>query len=345
MHSHSKNSLSETLRQLPTLVSAAEANRHARNDENRHDGYGAYFVYQAASVAWQSYHWLRRNHPRAALHHREAFEVAMARASKFGAWEASQHPGVFAHWLPAYPWWPLQLWHPSINIARELLASGFVASRTEWRAWCSIGGPARLPSLGDRWTLLNGAYGGSPLAGINGTGQPRSVVWTEDVLFARAENLHGPSALARHFPATIALVRAVDAVVHVAKASFSVLQPGGAIDPHNGNNNLAQRHMLVIDDGCGSTPSPCAFLRVGNESRALHPAGAVLTFDDSFEHEVWHRGTAGIESFCYSRCFTLTCSSVTRTEAYAIRRRPHSSGSHTIMSTAASTQRRAWLCK
>ena len=71
-------------------------------------------MYQAASVAWQSYHWLRRNHPQA-LHHREAFEVAMARASKFGAWEASQHPGVFAHWLPAYPWWPLQLWHPSIN--------------------------------------------------------------------------------------------------------------------------------------------------------------------------------------------------------------------------------------
>lgn len=286
-----KHSLSETLRQLPALTSAAE--QASNNDGKRHDGYAAYFLYHAASTAWQSYQWLRRNHPQVALRHREAFDVVMARAKPLRAWGTAQHPsGVLAHWLPAYPWWPLERRHPSVDMARELLASGFDAPRAEWRAWSSIGGPARLPTLDDRWTLINGGYGISSWAETNETiDQRSSIVWTEDVLLARAEDLHGPRALAKHFPATVALVRAVDAVAHVSKASFSVLQPGGSIKPHNGNNNLAARHMLVIDDGCGTTPAPCAFLRVGNESRALHPAGAVFTFDDSFEHEVWHRGT------------------------------------------------------
>lgn len=66
-------------------------------------------------------------------------------------------------------------------------------------------------------------------------------------------------------------------------AFLSRMKPGTHVSPHCGPTNLRIRvHLgVVVPDGCA--------IRVGNETR-FWEEGKVMVFDDSFEHEVWHRG-------------------------------------------------------
>lgn len=72
---------------------------------------------------------------------------------------------------------------------------------------------------------------------------------------------------------------------HTGTICFSALSPGSHIEPHCGSHNAKIRCQLGLTgtDGCS--------IRVGSETRTWSE-GRCLLFDDSFEHEVWHRGTA-----------------------------------------------------
>jgi aspartate beta-hydroxylase len=63
---------------------------------------------------------------------------------------------------------------------------------------------------------------------------------------------------------------------------FSVLTAGSHILPHHGDSNLRSVvHLgLVVPDDCA--------LNVAGEARTWQP-GAVLAFDDTYEHEAWNR--------------------------------------------------------
>lgn len=67
-------------------------------------------------------------------------------------------------------------------------------------------------------------------------------------------------------------------------AMISALNPGAHIAPHCGVHNFRMTaHLgLRIPDGCT--------FRVAGETRTWRE-GECLVFDDSFEHEVWNRGT------------------------------------------------------
>jgi len=86
------------------------------------------------------------------------------------------------------------------------------------------------------------------------------------------------------FPRTCEELANMDGVVSLQWAEFSVLEPGSHIRPHSGPTN--DRLTLHL---CVSTPSG-VHIRVGNTEPVEYRRGQVLLLDDSFEHEVWHRG-------------------------------------------------------
>ena len=65
---------------------------------------------------------------------------------------------------------------------------------------------------------------------------------------------------------------------------LSAMEPGMHVLPHTAQTNVRLRLHLGISGLEG------AEMRVANETRGW-AEGAVIVFDDSFEHEVWHRGT------------------------------------------------------
>lgn len=65
---------------------------------------------------------------------------------------------------------------------------------------------------------------------------------------------------------------------------FSILNPGTRISPHCGPTNSRLRANLGLRVPQG------AHIRVGSEERYWKD-GAVLVFDESYEHEIWHNGT------------------------------------------------------
>jgi beta-hydroxylase len=77
--------------------------------------------------------------------------------------------------------------------------------------------------------------------------------------------------------------RTVEQVPGLTTAGFSILQPGTHIRPHEGYTGEVLRcHLgLVVPPGCE--------MRVGTETRTWEE-GECLVFDDTIEHEVWHRG-------------------------------------------------------
>lgn len=66
---------------------------------------------------------------------------------------------------------------------------------------------------------------------------------------------------------------------------LSVMQPGTHIVPHTSASNARVRFHL------GITAPTHASIRVA-EQWLVWGEGRLLIFDDSFEHEVWHNGTA-----------------------------------------------------
>ena len=70
------------------------------------------------------------------------------------------------------------------------------------------------------------------------------------------------------------------------KAQFSLLWPGTVLRPHVGPTNGRLAISIALDGADG------AWLRVANTTRAWPNDHTSLVFDDSFEHEVVHGGTA-----------------------------------------------------
>jgi beta-hydroxylase len=113
--------------------------------------------------------------------------------------------------------------------------------------------------------------------------------WPERELYNRGWDVAGLHAFGRRLeencarcPVTASLVEAIPGMT---TAGFSVLQPGAHILPHRGYTNEVLRcHLgLIVPAGCS--------MRVGSETRDWE-AGRCLVFDDTVEHEVWHRGEA-----------------------------------------------------
>jgi aspartate beta-hydroxylase len=89
-------------------------------------------------------------------------------------------------------------------------------------------------------------------------------------------------------PRTAAILDALPLVrirEHAPEVCFSVLTPGTHILPHRGVTNVRLvTHLPLI------VPEQCV-LTVGGEARAWRE-GECFTFDDTFEHEAWNRGSS-----------------------------------------------------
>jgi aspartyl/asparaginyl beta-hydroxylase (cupin superfamily) len=81
-----------------------------------------------------------------------------------------------------------------------------------------------------------------------------------------------------------ATVNAIRHTPHgLRECMFTKLHPGSHITPHSGGSNVVLTcHLgLIIPSGCQ--------IRVATETRGWQE-GKCLIFDDSYMHEVWHRG-------------------------------------------------------
>lgn len=85
------------------------------------------------------------------------------------------------------------------------------------------------------------------------------------------------------FPVTSSLVSTISETSSLGMTSLSVVYPGTHIFPHCGPTNARLRVHLGI-----SVPEG-AYLEVGGE-KIYWREGKCIVFDDSFEHQVWHRG-------------------------------------------------------
>ncbi|MBD2078602.1 aspartyl/asparaginyl beta-hydroxylase domain-containing protein [Leptolyngbya sp. FACHB-17] len=111
--------------------------------------------------------------------------------------------------------------------------------------------------------------------------------WAERFLYQGAWEVFGFYAFGRRLdencqrcPQTTAIL---EQVPNLTTAGFSCLQPGTHILPHTGYTSAVLRcHLgLVVPEGCS--------MRVGTETRQWQE-GKCLVFNDTIEHEVWHRG-------------------------------------------------------
>jgi len=107
-------------------------------------------------------------------------------------------------------------------------------------------------------------------------------------------------------PAACALIRSIASMklpaVQVLRAGYSAVEGRAHLLPHYGmTNGQLKFHVGVITPMRAETGLPCCAIRVGNETREWR-RGAVLMFDDSWDHEVWNdctgdmvaRGVAGV---------------------------------------------------
>ncbi len=78
-------------------------------------------------------------------------------------------------------------------------------------------------------------------------------------------------------------MQTVSALPLVDMVTFSSLAPGTELRPHFGTTNIKLRHQLCLE------PAEGAKIRVGGEWRGWQE-GKCLVIDDSFEHEVVHKG-------------------------------------------------------
>lgn len=118
--------------------------------------------------------------------------------------------------------------------------------------------------------------------------QKRFLAWPEKHLYDQGWEVFGLFAFGveiagntRLCPQTTRLVRDIPGLV---TAGFSALQPGTHIAPHRGHEDGVLRCHLALAGCAGCT------IRVGDQVRAWQE-GQCLVFDDTTEHEVWHRGS------------------------------------------------------
>ena len=113
------------------------------------------------------------------------------------------------------------------------------------------------------------------------------VPWPERELYGRGWEVMGLYAFGRKLAAGCTrcpqTAELIEAVPGMTTAGFSLLHPGTHILPHCGYTPAVLRcHLgLAVPPGCS--------MRVGAETRQWRE-GHCLVFDDTSEHEVWHRG-------------------------------------------------------
>ena len=121
---------------------------------------------------------------------------------------------------------------------------------------------------------------------------PASLPVLEELLLA--DNLLDAPTLQRLRPALPATLRVLDQIPAasdmarrgIGESTFSALHGGAHLKPHCGSTNcrLTCHLPLIVPPGDVS-------IRVGNETRQYRE-GEPMIFDDSYEHEVWHKGGA-----------------------------------------------------
>ena len=113
------------------------------------------------------------------------------------------------------------------------------------------------------------------------------VPWPERALYGAGWDVFGLYAYGQKLEKNCALcpetTQLVEQIPGLTTAGFSSLAPGTHIAPHVGYTNAVLRcHLgLIVPDGCS--------MRVGAETRQWRE-GKCLIFDDTLDHEVWHRG-------------------------------------------------------
>jgi len=191
-------------------------------------------------------------------------------AGRAGVWQHEwQYPQIVHDGLSARPWWTEEQLQPKTLSALRSLQDQWQTIRREALASSSVG-----------------AFSVEPDA-LFETGQ-----WDELVL-----ELEGKASTAgcAAMPETCALLHNVlsreglaEAMAGVTKGAVKVsrLSPGTTIKPHCAAENDRVRVHLALSVPDGDDIG----IRVADETRGWEE-GQLLVFDDSFEHEVWHRGT------------------------------------------------------
>lgn len=137
-------------------------------------------------------------------------------------------------------------------------------------------------ALEDSWKIIAGEFAGiqqevesHPQKYLVGAGD-----WSVFTLF-RSGKVEQNCALC---PRTLQIIESLPICPKASGlAYFSIMVPGTVIKPHCGPTNTRIRYHLPLRE------DPGAEMRVDTETRTWK-AGECLIFDDSFEHEVRHRG-------------------------------------------------------
>ena len=117
--------------------------------------------------------------------------------------------------------------------------------------------------------------------------QSNFIPWPERFLYGQGWDVFGFYAFGQKLLKNCQLcpetTRLIEQVPGLTTAGFSSLAPGTHITPHVGYTKAVMRcHLgLIVPPGCR--------MRVGTETREWKE-GKCLVFDDTTEHEVWHRG-------------------------------------------------------
>ncbi len=113
------------------------------------------------------------------------------------------------------------------------------------------------------------------------------VPWPEKFLYGQGWDVFGFRAFGQKIEANCRLCPKTAALLEqvpgLTTAGFSSIAPGTHIAAHTGYTNAVLRcHLgLIVPEGCS--------MRVGADVREWQE-GKCLVFDDTTEHEVWHRG-------------------------------------------------------
>lgn len=190
---------------------------------------------------------------------------------------------AYVHWLP------LCLFSEPLRWLRQLLATGRRYRLADQRPYDvylphlqAQPFPPRSPhceSLEVNWEAIRDEY----LAIANREAPPLN---RDHVLAGRWQNFnmvlrgHRIEANAQYCPVTMRIVGELPVVDAV---TFSALAPGTRLRPHYGPTNLGLRHHLCLQGAQGGK------IRVGDQWHGWQE-GKCLVIDDSFEHEVVHKG-------------------------------------------------------
>ena len=196
---------------------------------------------------------------------------------RLGPWlRAQQLPAAFEPRLRALPLWHARDQPPRLASLVALLAARVPALRAEFE------------EIARRWPQL--LLRESECIAVSDGGEDAPPPWRYLTVNAPWIEHVDRDACSVHTPVACALVREAAAAGFAGaslRGTYSALAGGGVrLRPHFGRTNAQLKlHAGLIVPKTRGGSGPCAFLTVANETRAWEE-GAVLAFDDSFEHSV-----------------------------------------------------------